>query len=85
MNGELTYLGTVVQSIVSLTSSLVTNSLIVVAKVFSDTLIILLQTVSRFCNSKSYSEVFFLFFFFFSAKISMYLQYFGGFLVRCFM
>ena len=35
--------GPVVQSIVSLMSSLMTNSLIVVAKVFSDTLIFLLQ------------------------------------------
>ena len=35
--------GPVVQSIVSLTSFLITNSLAVVGKVFSDTLIILLQ------------------------------------------
>ena len=36
-------LGPVVQSIVSLTSSLMTNLLTVVAKVFSNTLIFLLQ------------------------------------------
>ena len=48
----------VVQSIVSLTSWLMTNSLTVVATVFSDTLIFLLQK-SEYC--KSYSH-------FFSAK-----------------
>ena len=37
------YQGSVVQSIISLTSSLMTNSLTVVAKVFSNTLIFLLQ------------------------------------------
>ena len=37
--------GTVVQSIVSLTSSLMTNLLTVVAEVFSNTLIFLLQNV----------------------------------------
>ena len=36
-------LGPVVQSIVSLTRLLMTNSLIIVAKVFSNTLIFLLQ------------------------------------------
>ena len=36
-------LGPVVQSIVSLTSSLMTNSLTVVAKVFSNALVLLLQ------------------------------------------
>ena len=36
----------VVQSIVSLTNSLVTNSLTIVAKVFSDTLIFLLQMLA---------------------------------------
>ena len=38
-----TYLGPVVQSIVNLMSSLMTNSLTVVAKVFSNTSIFLLQ------------------------------------------
>ena len=58
-------LGLVVQSIVSLTSSLMTNSLTVVAKVFSNALVLLLQkNVSSFCSSYSH----------FSAKIAMYLE-----------
>ena len=46
-------------------SSLMTNSFTVVAKVFSNTLIFLLQ------NCESYSH-------FISAKISMYLPYFNA-------
>ena len=45
-----------------------TNSLTVVGKVFSNTLIFLLQNVSSFCNSKA-THVF-------TAIISMYLPYF---------
>ena len=46
-------LGPVVQSIVSLTSLLMTNQLAVLAKVFSNTMIFLLQNVSSFCNAKA--------------------------------
>ena len=42
-----------------------TNSLTVVAKVFSNTLVFLLQKCEKFCNAKS-THIFF------SAKISMY-------------
>ena len=43
----------VVQSIVSLTSLLMANSLTVVAKVFSYTLIFCCKNVSSFCNAKA--------------------------------
>ena len=57
--------GPLVQSIVSLTSSLMTNSLTFVVVVFSNTLIFLMQkNVSSFCNHN------------FQQKISMYLPYF---------
>ena len=52
-------------SMVSLTSLLMTNTLTVVAKVFSNTLIFLLQK----CESKSFSH-------FFQQKISIYFSYF---------
>ena len=45
--------GPVVQNIVSLMSLLMTNSLTVVAKLFSNTLIFLLQNVRSFCNAKA--------------------------------
>ena len=45
-----------------------TNSLTVVAKLFSNTLIFLLQNVSIFCSARA-THIF-------SAKISMYLPYF---------
>ena len=59
-----TYLCPVVQSIVSLSSSLMTNSLTVVSKVFSNTLIFLLQNVMQKLLT------------FFQQRISMYLPYF---------
>ena len=48
--------GSVVQSIVSLASLLMTNSLTVVAKIFSDTLIFLLQKCELLLQCKSYSH-----------------------------
>ena len=59
----------VVQSIISLTSLLMTNLLTVVAKVFSDTLIFLLQKCEYLLQCKSYSH-------FYNKKISTYLPYF---------
>ena len=53
----------VVQSLVSLTNSLMTNFLTVVAKVFSNTLIFLLQKFEKLPT-------------FIQQKISMYLTYF---------
>ena len=49
------FLGPVVQSIVSLTSVLMTNSLTIVTKVFSDTLIFLLLKCEYPLQCKSYS------------------------------
>ena len=48
----------VVQSIVNLPSSLMTNYLTVVAKLFSNTLIFLSKNVSSFCNAKA-THIFF--------------------------
>ena len=62
------YLGPVVQSIVSLMSSLMTNLLTVVADLFSNALIFLPQNVSSFCNANTTDILI--------AKISMYLPYF---------
>ena len=62
------YLGPVVQSMVSLTSLLMTNSLTLVAKVFSNTLKLLLQNVSSFCNAKASQS----FLHFFSKTINVF-------------
>ena len=60
---KMGYQGPVVQSIVSLRSLLMTNLLTVVAKVFSNTLIFLLQKMQKLLK-------------FFQQKKSMYLPYF---------
>ena len=49
----MSYLSGPVQSIVGLTCSLMTNSLTLLTKVFSSTLIFLLQNVSSFSNAKA--------------------------------
>ena len=54
----MAYQGPVVQSIVSLTSSLMTNLLPVVAKVLSDALIFYCKHVRSFYNAKVYSHFF---------------------------
>ena len=50
--------GPVVQSIVSLTSSLVGKLLTVLASAISNSLVFLLKNVSSFCKCKSYSHLF---------------------------
>ena len=68
-HNEETYLGPVVQSSISLTSLLMTNSLTVVDKVcFKYIDIFAAKKWSRFCTAKVMHN--------FSAKISMYLPYF---------
>ena len=59
-------LGPVVQSIVSLTCSVMTNWLTVVAKVFTNVLMFCCKNVNSFCKATHT----------FSAKILMYLPYF---------
>ena len=59
----------VVQSIVSLTSLLMTNSLTVVTMVFSNKTHFCFKNVSGFCNAKA-THIFF------SKKISIYLTFF---------
>ena len=50
--------GPILQSIVSVTSSLMTNSLTVVAEIFSNTLIFLLQKCEYLLHCKSYPHFF---------------------------
>ena len=51
-------LGPVVQSFVSLTSSLVVKMLTVLVSKISNTQVLLLKNVSSFCKCKSYSHFF---------------------------
>ena len=60
--------GPVVQSIVSLTSSLVVKMLTALVSTISNSQVYLLINVSSFCKCKSYSN--------FSAKILAYMPYF---------
>ena len=53
VSGCCEYQGQVVRIIDSLTSSLMTNSFTVVAKVFSNTLIFCCKNMSSFCNAKA--------------------------------
>ena len=55
---EHTFLGTVVQSIVSVTSSLVVKMFTVLVKIISNSQIFLLKNMSSFCECKSYSHFF---------------------------
>ena len=61
----LSILGTVVQSIVSLTSSLLVKMLTVPVNTISNSQVFLLKNVSSFCKCKSYSH-------FFSKNISVF-------------
>ena len=56
MSADTVILGPVVQSVISLTSLLMTNSLTVVAKVFSNTLIFVLQKCESILQCKIYSH-----------------------------
>ena len=59
------FLGPVVQSIISFTSSLVVKMLTVLVSTISNLQVFLLKNVSSFCKCKSYSH-------FFSKNISIY-------------